>query len=67
MTTPIPRPLMWIIGLLVALVLLPMLAMAVAVAAIAWMPLSAAIGAVAIWMLVRWHQTASHTDAPRQM
>jgi hypothetical protein len=65
MATPIPRPLMWIIGLLIVLVLLPMVAMSIAVAAIAWMPLSAALGVVAIWMLVRWHQTTSPTDAPR--
>ena len=58
---------MWIIGLLIALVLLPMVAMSIAVAAIAWMPLTAALGAVAIWVLVRWHQTtSSHTDAPRE-
>ena len=60
-----PRPLMWIIAILIALVVLPMIAMSIAVAAIAWMPLTAALGVIAVWMLVRWHQTSSTSDERR--
>ena len=65
MASTVPRPLMWVIGILIVLVLVPMIAMSIAVAAIAWMPLTAALGVAAIWMLVRWHQTGSRTDVPR--
>jgi hypothetical protein len=59
MVSTVPRPLMWVIGILIALVLLPIIAMSIAVAAIAWMPLTAALGIVAIWMLMRWHRATS--------
>jgi hypothetical protein len=59
MATTVPQPLRWVILLLIALVLLPMLVMTLAVAAVAWMPLTAALGAAAIVVLMRWHhQTA---------
>ena len=60
MATTIPQPLRWVILILIALVMPPILAMTLAVAAIAWMPLTAALGVLAIWLLMRWHQTAQH-------
>ena len=65
MASTVPRPLIWVIGILIALVVLPIIAMSVAVAAIAWMPLTAALGVIAIWMLVRWHRATSRTDVTR--
>lgn len=59
MASRVPRPLMWVIAILIALVVLPMIALSIAVAAIAWMPLMAVLGAAAIWILIRWHQASS--------
>lgn len=59
MPSRVPPPLMWVIAILIALVLLPIVAMSIAVAAIAWMPLTAALGVAAIWMLIRWHRATS--------
>ena len=55
MATTVPQPLRWVILLLIALVLVPIFAMTLAVAAMEWMPLTAALGAVAIVVLMRWH------------
>ena len=63
MATAVPRPLMWVILILIALVMLPIVAMTMAVAAIAWMPLTAALGVVAIWLLMRWNHP---TPDPRE-
>ncbi len=58
MATTVPQPLRWVILILIALVMLPIVAMTFAVAAVAWMPLTAALGAFAILLLVRWnHRT----------
>jgi hypothetical protein len=59
MATTVPQPLRWVILILIALVMLPIFAMTLAVAAIAWMPLTAALGALAIWLVVRWNQSQS--------
>jgi hypothetical protein len=64
MATTVPQPLRWVILLLIALVLLPMLAMTLAVAAIAWMPLTAALGAAAIVVLMRWHNQTTMSPKP---
>jgi hypothetical protein len=63
MATTVPQPLRWVILILIALVMLPIVAMTLAVTAIAWMPLTAALGAFAIWLLMRWHH---QTADPRQ-
>ena len=52
-----------LILILIALVLIPIFAMALAVTAIAWMPLTAALGAAAIWMVMRWNHPSAD---PRQ-
>jgi hypothetical protein len=57
--TTVPQPLRWVVLILIALVMLPIVAMSLAVAAIAWMPLTAALGAVAIWLLMRWNVSSS--------
>ncbi|HVZ20187.1 MAG TPA: hypothetical protein VG871_03955 [Vicinamibacterales bacterium] len=62
MAATFPRPLRWLIGILVLLVVLPIFAMTLAVAAMAWMPLTAALGAFAILLVVRWHQTSMPRD-----
>ncbi len=62
MATTLPRPLMWLILILIALVMLPIVAMTLAVAAIAWMPLTAALGALAIVVLMRWHRAHEHAE-----
>ena len=59
MASTVAQELKWVIAILIALVLLPMIAASVAVAAIEWMPLTAALGVVAIWILIRWHHGAS--------
>ena len=64
MATTVPQPLRWVILLLIAMVLLPMIAMTLAVAAIAWMPLTAALGAVAIIVLMRWHHQTHVSPKP---
>ncbi|MBW8869115.1 MAG: hypothetical protein JF610_17590 [Acidobacteria bacterium] len=42
--------------IVLALVMVPIAAMSLAVAAIAWMPLTAALAAVAVLLLIRWNQ-----------
>ena len=64
MATTVPQPLRWVILLLIALVVLPMIAMTLAVAAVAWMPLTAAIGAAAVVVLMRWHQQTHMSPKP---
>jgi hypothetical protein len=52
----VPRPLVWLILILLALVMVPIAAMTLAVAAIAWMPLTAALAALGVVVLIRWNQ-----------
>ena len=59
MASAVPTPLRWVILILIALVMLPIVAMTLAVAAMAWMPLTAALGAVAILLVIRWNQQSS--------
>jgi len=64
MATVVPRPLMWVILILLALVMVPIVAMSLAVAAIAWMPLTVALAFIAIFVLMRWHQASTPDTRP---